>query len=261
MLLEERVPESIGVEPGASPPPRRRPYWPIALLMLGLVLALLGAAFILSERYRVRVGVEPSQLTELPTQVAALNAPQASLAPTTVAVATPVPTMAPTAMSVAEARSSIPPTSVPSVAANVGALPAGSAVPSAAELITPLQRELIDAYLRYWDVRMRAYYDLDASRLREVMAGAELTRETQQVLDLRTQGRAISMDVEHNIRVLKATSDEAVIYDEYVNHSLYMDPATKRESPTKETPPIEKISYQFKKVDGVWKVVDGTRHV
>src|SRR5438132_1433800 len=105
----------------------------------------------------------------------------------------------------------------------VSVLAAASPVPSAAaDLLTPLQKDLVDAYLRYWDIRMRAYYDLDPSRLHEVMAGEELAREERQVLDLKGQGRAVSMDVEHNIRILKATPEEAVVYDEYVNHSLYV---------------------------------------
>ena len=70
MLLEEKVPESIGVEPGATPPPRRRPYWPIALLMLGVVLALLGAAFILSERYRASRATPVDKTLLIPSSAA-----------------------------------------------------------------------------------------------------------------------------------------------------------------------------------------------
>lgn len=140
----------------------------------------------------------------------------------------------------------------------ISAGPAWKVTPEA--ILSPLDEEVTAAYLRYWDVRMRAYYDADPSILPQMMAGAELARETEQVEALRAQGRAVSIDVEQNFRILRADEDEAVVYDEYVNRSRVVDGATKRQLGAGETQEVEKISYEFRRLGGVWKVVDGARH-
>lgn len=261
MLADENAADTLRTPEPAS----RRAYWPVALLLGGLVLAMLGGAFVLDQEFRPRVGVEPAS-------VAVTSAQPAAVAPT-IASAAPIslqPTSAPTGAATPTAAPTRQPTTVPTaqpsavstaVAPVAAAAAAGGPPPkSAAELLTPLQKEVIDAYLRYWVVRIRAYYDLDTSHLGEVMAEAELAREEEGVRELRAEGRGADIDIEHNFRVVKANDNDAVVYDEYVNHSVFIDAVTKQVIPTKEPPGVLKISFQMRKIDGTWKVVDGARH-
>lgn len=249
--------EPNGSGPGAPPPAPPRPFLPVALALVAVVVVVLAGAFLLERQLRRPVGVEPAPpvaAKEQPTAVARVAptiavptaVPTAAAAPT----ATPVPTLA----AVPTFAPAVAGASVPSQGA------ASPTVPRAADLLTPLHREIIDAYFRYWDVRGRAYYSLDTSQLKDVMAGDELAREEQGVRELAAQGRAARFDIEHNFRIVSVTADEALINDEYVNRSLFLDAATKREMPTKQTPPVEKVSFEMKRINGVWKVVDGAFH-
>lgn len=259
MIAESKGPAAADVDQQGPPAVSGRPFWPIALLVLGLVLALLGAAVFLDQRYRPRVGIEPAAATAQTPAAAARTAPQLN-AP---AVGGPLATAIPTTMAAAPVSSA--PTSLPATAAVAapkadGAVVQVAAPPSAAELLTPLKKEIVDAYLRYWDVRIGAFYSLDTSRLATVMAGDELVRTQNRIADLRAQGRGGRIEVDHNFRILSDTPDEATLYDEYVNRSVFIDAATKREMPTDDPPIVRKVSYQMRKLDGTWKVVDGEQH-
>jgi hypothetical protein len=194
-----------------------RPYWLIGSALLGVVLLLLAAAFLLDRQFRPRVGIE--------------SAPAAG------STATGNQATAPGASAVASV-----------------------AVPWQRIGTTPLEREIEEAYARYWEVRSQAYLTLDTSRLSEVMAGEELRREEKQVRDLQAQGRAGKLDYEFHPTFRTVSADQAVIYDEHINRSLHMDPVTRQVFPTAQAPELEKVSYEFRKIEGKWKVVDGAIH-
>ena len=101
---------------------------------------------------------------------------------------------------------------------------------------------------------------LDTSHLSDVMAGPELARDEKQIEDLKAQGKAVKVDIEHHIAFLRVSPDNAEIYDEYLNRSVYVDPATKQEIPTNAPPVTAKVSYRLQKVNGTWKVIDGAQH-
>ncbi len=229
--------------PGANlGPAHRRPYWIVGLGLLGLVVVLLAGAFLLDKQLRPRVGIETppaAATTASPTSAAPAIAPP-TLRPTSEPTARPVATATATASAAA-----------PIVTDGPGGLRVAT---------SPLEREMEAAYLHYWEVRTQAYLDLDTSHLGEVMAGPELTRAEAQIRQLRAQGRAGKLDVDHRIAFVKVTPDEAEIYDEYLNRSVFLDATTKQELPTKEPPSVEKISFKMRKIDGKWKVVDGTRY-
>jgi hypothetical protein len=127
--------------------------------------------------------------------------------------------------------------------------------------LTPLQREIVEGYLRYWSVLAQAQYDLDTSPLKEVLAGAELARAEEDIRRLRTEGHAGDVHVDLNYRLRKAAPDEATVYDEYVNRSILLDAVTKQPISTKVPPPdLVKMSFEMRKIDGTWKVVDTARH-
>lgn len=207
----------------ALPDGERRPRSYVAVagaLLLGLAV-LLGGGFLFDRQFRPRVGIE--------TPDAATGAEATAAAPPTTSPTTAIATTAP------------PPRPTPWP--RVGR--------------TALEREVEEAYTRYWEVRVQAYYTLDTSRLPEVMAGEELRREEEQIRELASQGRAGQLLVEHRITFPEVSNDRIVIYDEHVNKSIYLDGATKRELRTSDPPELERVSYELAKVNGQWKVIDG----
>ena len=207
-----------------------RPWWPIGLAVVALVFVLLVGAVLIGRQLQPRLGVDPAP--------AVLPAVQATRAPAVVPQVTVAAGAAPTAATV-----------------GASALPPGVRVAT-----TPLEREVEDAYLRYWEVLKFAYLNLDTSRLNEVMAGAELSRQEAVIRDLQAKGRAARLEVDHRMAFANVSSERAVVYDEYLNRSVFIDPATKQEFATREPPSVEKISFELRKVSGSWKVVDGARH-
>lgn len=207
-----------------------RPWWPVGLALLGLVVVLLVGAVLVARQLRPQVGVEP--VPQTPAAVQPTSAARAAPAATAAVVA--VPTAATAATSAA----------LPGVRIGTSAL----------------EREIEDAYLRYWEVLKQAYLSLDTSSLGEVTAGAELARQEQQIRDLRSRGRAAKLEVDHRIAFANVSAERAVVYDEYLNRSLFVDAATKQELPTKEQPETEKISFEMRKINGTWKVVDAAQH-
>jgi len=226
ILGETQAGADVSTEP-------RRPYWAVGLVLLAVVIVVLAAAFLLDRQLRPRVGIEPSPT--MPVLAQASTPPTVAPSPTLPAAATPTARAAAT----------------PMVAASPTALRVAN---------SSLEREIEEAYLRYWDVLTQAYLNLDTSHLSEVMSGAELARQEQQIRDLQAQGRAAKLEVQHRIAFVQVSPDHAVIYDEYLNRSIFVDPVTKQELPTKEPPATEKISFEMRRINGSWKVVDGARH-
>lgn len=216
---------SINTPPGGSP---RYPL--VAALLVGIVAVLLVGGWFASQHFRGQVGTEPAPAVAAPS-------PRAT-APADVAV--------PAAVTAAS----------PAAVASLAASPA----PSFRVASSPLEREIEQAYLHYWDVRSAAYLNLDGSVLSQVEAGPKLDREQQQLADFKAQGKAARLNVEHRVVIVKATADSAVLYDEYLNKSVFVDAQTKQDIPTASPPFTEKISVNLQKLDGVWKVVDGAQY-
>jgi hypothetical protein len=152
----------------------------------------------------------------------------------------PVPTAAPPAATAA-------PTAVP---------PTPTAVP----IPTDLRHEIEDAYVKYWRVRADAALTLDPSHLPEVAAGDHLEQEREEIAQLQAEGRAAKVIVDLQFRVVQATDTTATVYDDFKNFSYAVDKNTK--APLVEPPrtaEIHVVSFELQKIDGVWKVVDGTR--
>lgn len=132
--------------------------------------------------------------------------------------------------------------------------PAASASPSAEE-------EVITAYLHYWEVYADAVYNLDTSRLAEVMTGPRLERGMNEVQDLRDQGRAVDIVVENDPVVVQIQGDRAVVHDEYENRSYFIDPTTKEPLSSPEGSQTIRDTVTLTKVDRTWKVIDTVREV
>ncbi len=216
----ELTQEAEGPKQSAAPP--QRPFWVAGLGLLGLVLVILAAAFALNRQFQPPVNIEP--------------APTASTLPR------------PTAQALVVATAAIP--------APTGTADARSQLPTQ----TPVQREVEAAYQRYLDVYAQAVANLDTSHLADVLDGQALQWVTDEVNDLKAQGRPVKVIEDERILLFGRTTDtSATLVDEYTSRSVYMDPATKQPL-TRSTPPTRvRQSYEFRKVGGAWKIVDGTR--
>ena len=87
-----------------------------------------------------------------------------------------------------------------------------------------------------------------------------MSRQEQEVSDLRAKGRAAKLEVDHHIAFASVSPEHAVVYDEYLNRSVFVDPVTKQELSTNAPPETEKISFELQRISGTWKVVDGAQH-
>lgn len=207
---------------------QRRPFWVVGLALLGFVIVVLASAFLLDRQLRPRVGIEPAPATS------------AIAAPTLTANRSPTAGATPAAQ----------PTSVIPVATAFSGVRTSDSVQA---------REIEEAYLRYWNILVQGYLTLDSTQFAEVMAGAELARQQQEVRDLRLRGRAAKLEVTHRAAMSEIASDRAVVYDEYLNRSVFVDPTTKQELPASEPPETERISFELRKIDSKWKVTDAAR--
>jgi hypothetical protein len=135
--------------------------------------------------------------------------------------------------------------------------------PTVAPAATPsVEEEVSQAYLHYWEVYSDALYNLDTSRLSEVMTGPRLERALTEVSDLRAQNRAVMIVVENDPVVVQAGSDQAVVLDTYKNQSYLIDAATKQPvGQTPETAQTISDRVTMTSLGGIWKVLDTVREV
>jgi hypothetical protein len=244
---EPHVPDET--EPG----PYLRLPWPLVAGGLLAVLGLALAAGLLANR------ALREQLT-LPTPT-----PPAAVA---LATATPLPTVA--APPTPASTPTVPPTPPPATATAAPATPSplpATATPPVATSPSPSPRPTVDpaladevsqAYQHYWQVRAEALFDLDASRLPEVMAGEHLAAAERLIDELRSEGRALQTKVTHRFAVVRASADSAQIADSYLDESFYVDP----QSHDPLTGPVEdrlQELYEMNKIEGSWRVVSLAR--
>lgn len=219
-----------------SPRYFRLPLPIVAGGLLGFVVLVLAVGLYANRNLRPQPG-----LVATPVVAVAAATPLATVAAAQPTLATATPFAVPTATAVAATV----------VAASATAPPSPTARPT----VSPeLAAEIGDAYQQYWQVRAEALYDLDASRLQEVMAGDHLTAAEDLISQLRSEGRAILTDVTHNYVVFEASQSDAGIVDEYADESVYIDlPSHQR-----ITQPVGtkvKEQYQLNRIEGTWKVV------
>ena len=158
---------------------------------------------------------------------------------------------------VAASVASVSPSPISSAIASKAVAPTSA---SAASPSTDAAGEQVQAaYLHYWDVYSQAMFTLDTSHLSDVAAGDRLQQAIAEVDDLKTQGKAAKTQVQHNIGVFDVTSTTASVHDEYTNNSFMIDPSTKAPMGSPGQPQHLVDNYFLQRMDGVWKVVRGTR--
>lgn len=127
---------------------------------------------------------------------------------------------------------------------------------------SPEAKAIEAAYQRYQEVYSQAIYNLDTSHLSEVLDGQALQWVTDEVNGLKAKGwRARVITDDHAIAFGPITSDSATLVDRYANLSVYVDPNTGQDMPRTTPPTRIQQSVEFRKINGVWKIVGGTRTV
>lgn len=137
-----------------------------------------------------------------------------------------------------------------------------TATPAATPTATPsIEQEVSEAYLRYWEVYADAVFNLDETRLPEVMTEPQLQRTQQEIESLCQRGRAAKIVVEHDffIAELDPVGETATIHDEYTNSSYEVDAQTREMVGQPAPGTVLTDTYFLVKEGGVWKVRDGIR--
>ena len=124
-----------------------------------------------------------------------------------------------------------------------------------------VEQEVSEAYLHYWEVYAEAVFNLDESRLPEVMTGPDLERAREEVEALRQRGRAAKIVVEHNFVILQLdpVAGTATVRDEYANRSYEVDGNTKEMIGKPASGAVLTDTYFLVKEGGTWKIRDGIR--
>ena len=118
---------------------------------------------------------------------------------------------------------------------------------------TDVRGQIEQVYLHYWDVYTDAMLHLDTSHLNEVLADKALQNHIEQVTAQRNKSQPVRIRVEHDYRITLVDQVTASVEDNYINHSVRLDPKTLE--PTEQDPNQHvRRSYTLKKVNGVWKV-------
>ncbi len=219
-----------GTEATSDP---RRPWWPVGLALLGLVAVVLVGAVLLDRQLRPRVGVDPT-----PAVPAAAQTPSVLPSPTALTTASPT-------------------------VSGVATVPTATAtLPGVRVATSPLEREIEDAYYRYLQVYSDAVLNLDTSRLSEVLDGEALRSVAEEVDDRKASGRPLKViEDDRLIAFGPVTETQASLIDEYTSRSVVVDANTKQPLPRTSPPTRIRQTYVFRKLDGTWKIVDGTREI
>lgn len=126
--------------------------------------------------------------------------------------------------------------------------PGGSTSPTA-----DVKAQVETAYLRAWDVWADALRRLDASGLPEAMTGDALRAVTQQVDDARRKNEPIRIEVEHKYSITLVDAVTASVDDNYINHSVRLDPKTGQATEPVPNKRVHK-SFTMKLVNGTWRL-------
>ncbi len=221
--------------------------WQLVAGVLFAVLAIaLAAGLIASRNLREQLTVPTATPVALAAATSTRAAPTASPVATPTSAVTAIPTALPTA-----APNQSPSTPV--------ALATAFASPSPRPTVDPgLAEQVTEAYQRYWQLRAEALFALDTSRLDQVAAGEHLDQLVAYIAELRSTGQAGQTDVEHHFVVLEASDRQAIVGDNYISNSVFVD-ATTHDRLTDPAGDNLQEFFTLNRLDGRWKVVNVVR--
>jgi len=236
-----------------SPGGRRRPpFWAGTLLIpLGLVAFLGDMRWLLDQPGPTPAPTVAPTTTALPP---AISAP--TVVPTVQVAAQPAPTLVPTA------RPTPQPTTAPTRQPTATVVPTATVTETAwwnwqSDQIDPVEaQQVLKAVDNLWYVLAQAWLNLDPTPLDQGFSDPMLAELTQNINERRSQGRASLQDIEHTRTVVRFISnDQAVVYEEYINHSTAIDAVTRE--PVEERPnDTLKDMDLLRKINGVWQESD-----
>lgn len=138
--------------------------------------------------------------------------------------------------------------------------PAATATAEATPTPTPsVEEEATQAYLDYWDAYAQAVLNLDASLMHGVAAGEELQRIQDEIEDLRAEGSAARVRVEHDYVIVESSPDSVVLIDEITNNSFLVDADTKEPTDAPGSGEILRDTFYLEKTGDTWLVARSTR--
>lgn len=121
------------------------------------------------------------------------------------------------------------------------------------------EEEATNAYLRYWDAYAQAVLNLDASFVQGIATGEELRRIQDEIEELRSQGQAVRIRVEHNYAIVEASADSVVLLDEITNNSFLVDANSKEPTDASGSGEVLRDTFYLEKTGDAWLVVRSTR--
>ena len=122
-----------------------------------------------------------------------------------------------------------------------------------------VEEEATQAYLGYWDAYAQAVLNLDASLMQGVAGGEELQRIQDEIEELRSQGSAVRIRVEHNYAIVDSSADSVVLFDETTNNSFLVDADSKEPTDAPGSGEILRDTFYLEKTGDTWLVVRSTR--
>jgi hypothetical protein len=121
------------------------------------------------------------------------------------------------------------------------------------------EEEATKAYLRYWDAYAQAVLNLDASFVQGIATGEELQRIQHEIAELRSQGQAVRIRVEHNYAIVEASANSVVLFDEITNNSFLVDANSKEPTDAPGSGEMLRDTIYLEKTGDAWLVVRSTR--
>jgi len=260
-----RMDDAHDAEPEQSPYVRL-PWGVVAAGLAGVLLIALAAGLFANRYLRPQVGV-------VPTPIAIAAVPASPTPSTPVPTVAPTPAATPLVVAMTETRPTVSAptgTAVPATAASalLSATPTTLAIlPSATPTTVATPRETLSAdlvaeidaaYQHYWQIRAEALFDLDSSRLSEVMTGEHLAAIAKLIDELRAEGHALLTEIDHRYVIVSASANDAAIADTYTDSTVYVDSTTHE---ALSQPANDKLQeqYQLTRIDGSWRVVSLVR--
>jgi hypothetical protein len=130
---------------------------------------------------------------------------------------------------------------------------------STATVAPTLEREVIEDYMDYVEGYKKALLDLDIRQVEAFASGDELQSIRQEIEKLRAQGVALRVVVTHNPVVAQISGNSAVIVDEMVNNSFYVNAQTKEPPVASGSGEVLRNSFRLEKARERWVVTQVTR--
>lgn len=137
---------------------------------------------------------------------------------------------------------------------------APTSTPIATATATPsLEEEVSAAYLAYWDAYAEAVLELDPALVEEFATGDELQSIRDEIEQLRRDGVAARVVVDHDLVVANVSARFATVVDRVNNRSFYVDPETKQPETTDAPGEVVQYTFALEQTEGRWVVSRGLR--